>query len=71
MTVPLRRPLSRREHQIVQLLSRGRTNAEIATELGITVNTVKGSIQHGIANKTGSSCRAGIVGAAFRAGVLL
>ena len=65
--VPLRRPLTAREQQIVQLVSHGRTNAQIAAQLGVAVPTVKTALTS-IAAAAGTGARAGIVGSAFRAG---
>ncbi len=39
-TVPLQHRLSSREREVVQLVAEGRTNKEIATELGVSVKTV-------------------------------
>ncbi len=38
--------LSRREHQMVELLAKGSTNKEIATALGLTTGTVKVYLFH-------------------------
>ena len=51
------RPLSGRELEVLQIASRGETNAEIAEELGVSVHAVKfhlGSIYKklGVANRT-------------------
>jgi DNA-binding NarL/FixJ family response regulator len=40
------RTLSPREHEVVLAIARGRTNAEIAAELYISVPTVKAHITH-------------------------
>ena len=40
-TLPDVRPLARRQHEIAVLAAQGRTNTEIAGELGISINTVK------------------------------
>jgi LuxR family transcriptional regulator, maltose regulon positive regulatory protein len=44
--VPLSKPLSGREREILQLLARGASNQEIAQELVIVVDTVKRHISH-------------------------
>jgi len=43
---PIAEPLSDREIQIMNLLVKRRTNAEIAQELTVSVNTVKSHLQH-------------------------
>jgi DNA-binding CsgD family transcriptional regulator len=40
-TLPDARPLARRQHEVATLAASGRSNAEIASELAISVNTVK------------------------------
>lgn len=40
-TVPIPRPLSERMHDVLHLASQGKSQAEIAAELGISVGTVK------------------------------
>jgi DNA-binding NarL/FixJ family response regulator len=40
------RALSPREHEVVPAIARGRTNAEIAAELYMSVPTVKAHITH-------------------------
>jgi DNA-binding CsgD family transcriptional regulator len=40
------RELAPRQHEIASLAARGRTNAEIADELGISINTVKVRLKH-------------------------
>ncbi|HEX7268567.1 MAG TPA: LuxR C-terminal-related transcriptional regulator, partial [Streptosporangiaceae bacterium] len=51
------RTLSPREHEVVLAIARGHTNAEIATELYMSVATVKAHITHiltklGLGNRT-------------------
>jgi DNA-binding CsgD family transcriptional regulator len=51
------RALAPRQHQIAQLAASGLTNAEIAEEIGISINTVKVRLKHvferlGITNRT-------------------
>ncbi|MFC4947059.1 response regulator [Pseudonocardia sp. GCM10023141] len=40
--------LSPREHEVALAVARGRSNAEIATELGMTVATVKAHVSHAL-----------------------
>lgn len=61
--------LTGREIELVELLSFGRSNNEIARELNITANTVKTHIAR-ITRKLGTPSRAGIVGECFRRGYL-
>lgn len=51
--------LSAREREVTALLARGRTNAEIAGALVITIATVKDHV-HNILEKTGLRTRAGV-----------
>jgi len=44
--LPLAEPLSEREIEILTLLAKRRTNAEISQELTVSVNTVKSHLQH-------------------------
>ncbi|HTI15822.1 MAG TPA: LuxR C-terminal-related transcriptional regulator [Dictyobacter sp.] len=60
---PLIDPLSARELEVLYLLATGRSNAEIAHDLVITVNTVKRHVGHifeklGAANRTQAQARA-------------
>jgi DNA-binding NarL/FixJ family response regulator len=57
--------LTDREQAVVQNLSRGWTNKEIATELRITEQTVKEHIKH-IMQKTRTSTRTGILAQVLR-----
>lgn len=59
--------LTDREQAVVQTLSRGWTNKEIATELRITEQTVKEHIKH-IMQKTRTSTRTGILAQVLRLG---
>jgi len=43
---PLCEPLSERERQVLQLLSQGRSNQQIAQELVIALDTVKRHVSH-------------------------
>lgn len=38
--------LTRREHEVLQLVARGMTNREIARKLGLSAGTVKVYVQH-------------------------
>lgn len=60
--------LSNREREVLTLAAEGRTNAEIAEELSVSINTVANHIKH-ILKKTGSSTRTGAVAAARRTGL--
>lgn len=61
--------LSERELQVVRLVAEALENKQIASELDISVATVKKHVQS-IMNKLGAKNRAGIVAEAFRAGLL-
>nr|WP_249289263.1 response regulator transcription factor [Mobiluncus mulieris] len=61
--------LSERELQVVRLVAEALGNKQIASELDISVATVKKHVQS-IMNKLGAKNRAGIVAEAFRAGLL-
>mgnify|MGYP000502941416 CR=1 FL=1 len=61
--------LSPREIDVIIAASRGATNPQIARQLRVSESTVKTHLWFaGI--KLGASGRAGVVGAAFRAGVI-
>lgn len=60
-------PPSPREMQVVRLVACGKTNGEIAAELGLEPPTVKSHLAR-IAVKFGTGDRAGIVGVAIRRG---
>jgi len=57
--LPARRTLTGRELQVVELVERGLTNRNIASELGIRVGTVKIHLRH-IFEKTGIHGRYGL-----------
>lgn len=61
--------LSERELQVVRLVAEALENKQIASELDISVATVKKHVQS-IMDKLGTDNRAGIVAEAFRAGLL-
>lgn len=63
-------PPTPREMQVVRLVARGMTNAEIGAELGLSPLSVKSHLAR-IAVKFGTGDRAGIVGVAIRRGLLL
>ena len=48
--------LAKREFQVLELVSSGSTNSEIAEKLGITLSTAKTHLRN-IYYKTGSHCR--------------
>lgn len=60
--------LTPRELVVLDLIARGRSNAEIANELFVSDATVKTHVNHLLA-KTGARDRAQLVGYAFRIGV--
>jgi NarL family two-component system response regulator LiaR len=62
------RRLSERETQVLLLVTRGLTNAEIAEELYLSVNTVKTYLRTGY-GKIGARSRAEAVGWAMRSGL--
>jgi DNA-binding NarL/FixJ family response regulator len=66
---PAREPLSRRELEVLTLISRGSTNRETATRLFISEATVKTHLLHVYA-KLGVRDRAAAVAAAFERGLL-
>src|SRR2546428_608165 len=71
MTEPRNRgaeALSQREHDVLQLLADGKTNKEIARELGIGAQTVKTHISH-IFTKMGAADRTAAVALALRKGL--
>ena len=61
--------LSQREHDVLQLLAYGKTNKEIARELGIGAQTVKTHISH-IFTKMGAADRTDAVALALRKGLV-
>jgi DNA-binding NarL/FixJ family response regulator len=61
--------LTNREIQVVRLLVRGQSNAEIAGELGIQVQTVK-NLLSGLYAKLGVSTRLQLVLLALRTGFI-
>jgi LuxR family maltose regulon positive regulatory protein len=62
-------PLSERETEVLQLISEGLTNQEIATRLYLSLNTVKVHTRN-IYGKLGAHHRAGAVARARALGVL-
>ncbi|GAC1361860.1 MAG: response regulator transcription factor [Actinomycetota bacterium] len=62
-------PLSQREHDVLQLLAYGKTNKEIARDLGIGAQTVKTHISH-IFTKMGAADRTDAVALALRKGLV-
>jgi two-component system NarL family response regulator len=61
--------LSNREHQVLELVAKGRSNKEIATDLEITEATVKGHLTN-ILSKLGVTDRTQAVIAALRRGIV-
>ncbi len=66
---PLPEPLSRREVEVLVLLSRRLTNREIGAELGISLGTVKRHV-HNLTGKLGVSGRRRVVARASEIGIL-
>jgi DNA-binding CsgD family transcriptional regulator len=66
---PGRPKLSARERELVTLVAQGRTNAQIAAQLFISVRTV-GSYLDRIRDKTGCRRRADLTQLALRAGLV-
>ena len=60
-------PLTPRERELVTLVARGRTDAEIAAELFISIRTVRSHLDR-IRDKSGSRRRADLTRLALRAG---
>jgi two-component system, NarL family, nitrate/nitrite response regulator NarL len=56
----LQKPLSGREVSVLRGISKGSTNKEIATELGISESAVKSTLQH-LFRKTGTRSRSRLV----------
>jgi DNA-binding CsgD family transcriptional regulator len=61
--------LSARERELVTLIARGRTNAEIAAQLYISIRTVSSHLDR-IRDKTGCRRRADLTRLALRAGLV-
>jgi DNA-binding NarL/FixJ family response regulator len=61
--------LSRREHEVLRLISRACSNREIATELGISVETVKTHLER-LYRRLGVSGRTDAVAKGLRAGLI-
>jgi DNA-binding NarL/FixJ family response regulator len=61
--------LSQREQEVLQLLAYGKSNKEIARELGIGTQTVKTHVSH-IFGKLGAADRTGAVAVALRKGLV-
>ncbi|MFC4945227.1 LuxR C-terminal-related transcriptional regulator [Pseudonocardia sp. GCM10023141] len=53
-------PITPREYDVLRLVASGNTNAEIGTELGISVNTVKAYLQN-VMQKLGARNRAQVI----------
>lgn len=62
-------PLTRREHDVVELVAQGLTNPEIAEKLHLTRNTVKGYLQSAML-KLGAANRVEVISRAHDAGLV-
>jgi two-component system, NarL family, nitrate/nitrite response regulator NarL len=60
LTLRIRLGLTRREQQLVELISQGLTNKEIATQLSLSEQTVKNHV-HRMLRKMGANDRLGVV----------
>jgi DNA-binding CsgD family transcriptional regulator len=69
-TVTARQPLSRREYQVLQLISDGLENQAIAKSLFVSVETIRTHVKS-ILRKLHARDRAHAVAVAFRLGVLV
>lgn len=69
-TMTARQPLSRREYQVLQLISDGLENQAIATSLFVSVETIRTHVK-AILRKLHARDRAHAVAVAFRLGVLV
>ena len=58
-----------RQREILRLIAKGRTSAEIAGELGLSVFTVRNYVER-VFSRLGVYSRAGAVGLALREGLL-
>jgi DNA-binding NarL/FixJ family response regulator len=67
--LPPSNPLSRRELDVITLVADGRTNEQIARQLGISLSTVKAELSALFA-KLGATDRASAVALCFRRGIL-
>jgi len=64
---PLLQPLTPREREVLRLVARGYTNQEIATELTLSLSTVKTHLEHiiaklGVSDRTQAAVRAAELG---------
>ena len=66
---PKRQKLSAREQELVILVAQGRTNAEIASQLHISIRTVSSHLDR-IRDKTGCRRRADLTRLALTAGLV-
>ncbi len=61
--------LTPRELEVLRLLAKGLTNRQIASELGVSMETIKTHVER-ICHRVGASDRTGAVAIALRAGVI-
>ncbi len=69
VTQPLLMPLSRREQEVLKLITEGATNPEIARQLCLSPNTIKTHVR-GILNKLGVDHRLQAAVVALRHGLV-
>ena len=66
----MRSELTSRELEVLRLMASGLTNRDIATQLYLSVNTVRGHVQHILDNKLGAHSKLEAVAIAARRGLV-